>query len=90
MQDYVQMMLVCLAPLWTLSYVDRDSSLVVTPDGLRCQSREQREWHGCRATKGVGYKGRYYYEATVTDEGLCRIGWSTPTVNKIYGIQQYM
>lgn len=21
--------------------------------------------------------GRYYYEATVTDEGLCRIGWST-------------
>ena len=21
--------------------------------------------------------GKYYYEATVTDEGLCRIGWST-------------
>ena len=21
--------------------------------------------------------GRYYYEATVTDEGLCRVGWST-------------
>lgn len=23
------------------------------------------------------YKGRYYYEAHVTDEGLCRVGWST-------------
>ena len=21
--------------------------------------------------------GMYYYEATVTDEGLCRVGWST-------------
>lgn len=21
--------------------------------------------------------GKYYYEATITDEGLCRIGWST-------------
>ena len=21
--------------------------------------------------------GKYYYEATVTDEGLCRVGWST-------------
>ena len=21
--------------------------------------------------------GRYFYEATVTDEGLCRVGWST-------------
>lgn len=22
--------------------------------------------------------GKYYYEAKVTDEGLCRVGWSTP------------
>ena len=21
--------------------------------------------------------GKYYYEATVTDEGLCRVGWAT-------------
>ena len=21
--------------------------------------------------------GKYYYEATVTDEGLCRLGWAT-------------
>lgn len=65
------------APLWTLSFFDRGSAFAVTPDGLRCQSREQKEWHGCRATKGVQGKGGYYYEATVTDEGLCRVGWST-------------
>jgi hypothetical protein len=33
--------------------------------------------HGARCTKGVINRGKYYYEATVTDEGLCRVGWST-------------
>lgn len=51
--------------------------MAVTLDGLRCQSREQKEWHGCRANKGVSGSGRYFFEATVTDEGLCRVGWST-------------
>ena len=27
------------------------------------------------------FVGRYYYEATVTDEGLCRVGWSTAQAN---------
>ena len=27
--------------------------------------------------QGVVGKGKYYYEATVTDEGLCRLGFST-------------
>lgn len=64
-----------------MSLHDRTAALAITPDGLRCQSREQREWHGGRATTGVhqsaGAVNHYYYEATVTDEGLCRIGWST-------------
>lgn len=50
--------------------------MAVTPDGLRCQSREQKEWHGCRANKGVSGGGKYFFEAIVTDEGLCRVGWS--------------
>ncbi|XP_023300503.2 ATP-dependent RNA helicase Ddx1 [Lucilia cuprina] len=62
---------------WTMSFFDRGSALAVTPDGLRCQSREFKEWHGCRCTTGVKGKGKFYYEATVTDEGLCRVGWST-------------
>ena len=69
------------APHWTLSFFDRGAALAVTPDGLRCQSREQKEWHGCRCTKGVQGKGKYYFEAIVTDEGLCRVGWSTQQVN---------
>lgn len=61
----------------TMSFFDRTDALAVTPDGLRCQSRDPKGWHGCKATKGVHSKGAYYYEANVTDEGLCRVGWST-------------
>lgn len=67
-----------ISDVWALNVWDRSSALAVTPDGKKCQSREQKEWHGCRATKGVKNSGKYYFEATVTDEGLCRIGWSTP------------
>ena len=28
----------------------------------------------CKLTQCTG---KYYFEATVTDEGLCRVGWST-------------
>lgn len=62
---------------WTMSFFDRGNALAVTPDGLKCQSREFKEWHGCRCTTGVKNKGKYYFEAIVTDEGLCRVGWST-------------
>lgn len=62
---------------WLLSFFDRGPAMAVSPDGLLCQSREHKEWHGCRTTKGIASKGKYYYEATVTDEGLCRVGWST-------------
>ncbi|XP_018314333.1 ATP-dependent RNA helicase Ddx1 [Mycetomoellerius zeteki] len=62
---------------WGLSLFDRGRAMAVTTDGLRCQSREQKEWHGCRANKGVLGSGKYFFEATVTDEGLCRVGWST-------------
>lgn len=68
------------SPHCLLSLFDRGRALAVTPDGLRCQSREQKEWHGCRATKGVQGPGKFYFEAIVTDEGLCRVGWSTSQV----------
>lgn len=63
-----------------MSTHDRGSALAVAPDGLRVQSREQKEWHGARCTRGVT-KGKWGFEATVTDEGLCRVGWSTLTAS---------
>ena len=44
--------------------------------GHRCQARNDRAWAGGRATIGAR-QGRVYYEITVADEGLCRVGWST-------------
>lgn len=67
---------------WHLNVFDRGEALAITPDGLRCQSREGKEWHGCRANKGVRGTGKYFFEAIVTDEGLCRVGWSTNQVLK--------
>ena len=60
-----------------MSIYDRTPAMAIDPEGILCQSRDMNQWHGCRATKGVIGKGKYYYEATVTDEGLCRVGWST-------------
>uniref|UniRef100_A0A336MTA5 ATP-dependent RNA helicase n=1 Tax=Culicoides sonorensis TaxID=179676 RepID=A0A336MTA5_CULSO len=64
-------------PPWTMSFFDRGSAMAIAPDGLRCQSREFKDWHGCRCTTGVKNTGKYYFEASVEDEGLCRVGWST-------------
>lgn len=36
-----------------LSYLCFGSTTAIGPDGLCCQSREFKEWHGCRSTKGV-------------------------------------
>jgi len=33
--------------------------------------------------------GKYYYEATVTDEGLCRVGWATEKANRNLGTDKF-
>jgi ATP-dependent RNA helicase DDX1 len=58
-----------------MSSTDRDPNFAVSADGLVCQVREAA-WQGGRANVGV-FRGKYYFEATVSDEGLCRVGWST-------------
>ncbi|CRK88233.1 CLUMA_CG002014, isoform A [Clunio marinus] len=72
---------------WRMSFYDRGTALAT--DGLRCQAREQKEWFGCRATTGVHGSGRYYYESTVTDEGLCRVGWATEKANLDLGTDKF-
>ncbi|KAI4577487.1 hypothetical protein MJT46_003322 [Ovis ammon polii x Ovis aries] len=61
---------------WQMNPYDRGSAFAIGSDGLCCQSREVKEWHGCRATKGLT-KGKHYYEVSCHDQGLCRVGWST-------------
>lgn len=129
----------CMYSSFVLCHLSSLSLIVCTraaigPDGMCCQSREFKEWHGCRSTKGVTkgvwcmqvlsywlrFKtrpirircisqgtsylferltkmkrsfisfqkwhvlvhvflcpGKYYYEMTCHDQGLCRVGWST-------------
>ena len=47
---------------WKMSFHDRDPQLAVDPEGIKCQSRHMKEWHGCRSNLGVAGRGRYYYE----------------------------
>ncbi|CAH0554042.1 unnamed protein product [Brassicogethes aeneus] len=77
-----------VSPAWTMSIMDRGSALAVASDGLRVQSREFKEWHGVRCTRGVS-TGKWGYEATVTDEGLCRVGWSTLQANLDLGTDRF-
>lgn len=60
---------------WMLNPYDRSTATAVASEGMCCQSRDA-QWNGIRATKGVINEGKYYFEASVSDEGLCRIGWS--------------
>ena len=58
-----------------LNIDDRDEIVAVGRDGLSCQSRSRDFWGGIRATVGA-FGGKVYFEVTVKDEGLCRVGWS--------------
>ena len=65
---------------WVLSTLDCTMQMAVSLDGILCQSRGV-QWNGLRAIKGVVNKGKFFYEATVSDEGLCRVGWSLNEVS---------
>ncbi|XP_043076509.1 ATP-dependent RNA helicase DDX1 [Puntigrus tetrazona] len=73
---------------WQMNPYDRSSAFAIGPDGLCCQSREFKEWHGCRSTKAVT-KGKYYYEVACHDQGLCRVGWSTAQASLDLGTDKY-
>lgn len=62
---------------YQLNREDRDVSLQIDRTGLNCESRVGKEWHGARAMGGVYGGGVYYYEVTITKDGLCRVGWAT-------------
>ncbi|KAH7976563.1 hypothetical protein HPB52_016205 [Rhipicephalus sanguineus] len=68
---------------WAMSFFDRGSALAVSPDGLTTQSRDQKGWHGCRCTKGVQYRGKYYYEAKeLTSKGSALVAQGKKSFGK--------
>ncbi|GLI69277.1 hypothetical protein VaNZ11_013853 [Volvox africanus] len=68
---------------WVLNIEDRDLNVALSPDGCTAQSRSEKSWGGVRATGGVfaSCGGKVYYEVTINDEGLSRVGWSCPTAS---------
>ncbi|XP_059141083.1 ATP-dependent RNA helicase DDX1-like isoform X2 [Physella acuta] len=74
---------------WKMNVYDRGDAMAISPDGLLCQSRDQQTWNGTRSNKAVYGKGKYYYEGTVTDEGLCRVGWSTEKAKLDLGTDKF-
>ncbi|EFP11767.1 hypothetical protein CRE_26736 [Caenorhabditis remanei] len=60
-----------------LNREDRDASLQIDKSGLNCDARVGKEWHGARGKAGIHGGGAYYYEVTITRDGLCRVGWAT-------------
>lgn len=56
---------------------DKDTTLNLTEEGLRCNSSVSSVWAGTRATYGVGGSGKYFFECTIHGNGICRVGWST-------------
>lgn len=57
---------------------DRDAALAVSSDGAVVQARDEAGWAGVRASVGARPdSGKWYYEVTVQDEGLCRVGWAS-------------
>nr|KAF6429175.1 DEAD-box helicase 1 [Molossus molossus] len=73
---------------WQMNPYDRGSAFAIGSDGLCCQSREIKEWHGCRATKGLT-KGKHYYEVSCHDQGLCRVGWSSMQASLDLGTDKF-
>ena len=67
--------------VWEMNPFDRTDSLAIDPEGMTCQARDANGWHGTRSTRGVSGAGKYYFEAVVSDEGLCRVGYSLADAN---------
>ncbi|VDL76287.1 unnamed protein product [Nippostrongylus brasiliensis] len=73
---------------WRLNLGDRAMGLSLSQDGLSCESRVPKAWYGSRCMGGVHTRGKYYYEAIITRDGLCRIGWSTLKASLDLGTDQ--
>lgn len=63
---------------------DKDPICNIGPDSLSCVSSAEKLWAGARATHGVK-AGKYFYEATISGNGISRLGWSTMAAHRELG-----
>ncbi|XP_015790146.1 ATP-dependent RNA helicase DDX1 [Tetranychus urticae] len=66
---------------WLLAFKDRSENLVVSNDGLSCQSKDAKQWQGVRANRGIVRDpkvrtNKFYYEVYFKEAGLARVGWA--------------
>ena len=73
-----------------MSLQDRDPICAVdASSGLLVQTRHPRDWAGVRCSFGVvpgpssSEGNKWFFEAEVTDEGLCRVGWTAGSGAKV-------
>jgi ATP-dependent RNA helicase DDX1 len=77
------------------SIQDRHASIALHPDNsCRMQSRNAKEWAGCRASAGVSLScpGKYVWECRILDiydHGIVRLGWSTADGNLLLGADAF-
>eukprot|EP01041_Mallomonas_annulata_P009470 gene9470-19665_t len=68
---------------------DKDSTFIIDPDGISCQSMDDKNWVGARASHGI-FSGKAYFEFRITRAGgLCRLGWSTKSANLELGMDSH-
>lgn len=68
----------------TLSRVDRGRSVAVDTVQNIAQCRHPVIWDGVRATHAVA-SGKWYFVASMRDEGISRVGWSSCHASLILG-----
>ena len=71
-----------------MSGADRTPFVAVASDGCTVQSRQEFKWGGIRADRGV-INGNYYFECTIHDDGISRVGWSTVAASLELGTDQH-
>ena len=64
---------------------EADTIAALSPDGLSIQTREPKQWGGARCNVGMRPEGRWYFEVTIEDEGLCRLGVGTSDATRNLG-----
>lgn len=61
-----------------LSAVDCDRNIEVSDTGDYASCDAGKGWQGVRGTRGVNH-GKWFYVASVSGDGLCRLGWGAST-----------